>query len=53
MGITSGASAPETLVDRVIAHFREMGVDHVETQHAEPEDVHFTLPVELLAAVGS
>jgi 4-hydroxy-3-methylbut-2-enyl diphosphate reductase len=53
VGITSGASAPETLVDRVIAHFREMGVAHVEAQDAEPEDVHFTLPTELRRAVGS
>jgi 4-hydroxy-3-methylbut-2-enyl diphosphate reductase len=52
VGITSGASAPEDLVDRVIAHFREMGVDHVESQHAEPEDVRFSLPVELRRAVG-
>jgi len=53
VGITSGASAPETLVDRVIEHFRDMGVAHIETQHAEPEDVHFTLPIELRRAVGS
>src|SRR5436305_193256 len=26
VGITSGASAPETLVDRVIEHFRQLGV---------------------------
>jgi 4-hydroxy-3-methylbut-2-enyl diphosphate reductase len=51
VGITSGASAPEALVDRVIAHFREMGVDHVEAQHADPEDVRFSLPVELRRAV--
>jgi 4-hydroxy-3-methylbut-2-enyl diphosphate reductase len=53
VGITSGASAPETLVDRVIAHFRAMGVEHIEAQRAEPEDVHFTLPTELRRAVGS
>ncbi len=53
VGITSGASAPETLVDRVIAHFRAMGVEQVESQDAEPEDVHFSLPIELRRAVGS
>jgi 4-hydroxy-3-methylbut-2-enyl diphosphate reductase len=53
VGITSGASAPETLVDRVIAHFRAMGVAQVESQDAEPEDVHFSLPIELRRAVGS
>jgi 4-hydroxy-3-methylbut-2-en-1-yl diphosphate reductase len=53
VGITSGASAPETLVDRVVDHFRALGVERVETQQAEPEDVHFTLPTELRRAVGS
>jgi 4-hydroxy-3-methylbut-2-enyl diphosphate reductase len=53
VGITSGASAPEQLVDRVIEHFRAMGVADVEAQDAEPEDVHFSLPVELRRAVGS
>ena len=53
VGITSGASAPEQLVDRVIEHFRAMGVAQVESQDAEPEDVHFSLPVELRRAVGS
>ena len=45
--------AMRTLVDRVIAHFRTMGVASVEAQDAEPEDVHFSLPVELRRAVGS
>jgi 4-hydroxy-3-methylbut-2-en-1-yl diphosphate reductase len=53
VGITSGASAPETLVDRVIDHFRAMGVTQIESQDAEPEDVHFSLPVGLRRAVGS
>jgi 4-hydroxy-3-methylbut-2-enyl diphosphate reductase len=53
VGITSGASAPESLVERVIAHFRDMGVAHVEVQHAEPETVRFSLPVQLRRAVRS
>jgi 4-hydroxy-3-methylbut-2-enyl diphosphate reductase len=53
VGITSGASAPEELVERVIRHFREMGVAHVEVQHAEPETVRFSLPAQLRRVVGS
>jgi len=30
-----------------------MGVGQIESQDAEPEDVHFSLPVELRRAVGS
>ncbi len=53
VGVTSGASAPETLVERVLAHFREMGVAEIETQDAEPETVRFSLPVQLRRAVRS
>jgi 4-hydroxy-3-methylbut-2-enyl diphosphate reductase len=44
VGVTSGASAPEWLVDRVIGYFRERGVDDVETVTVVEEDVHFALP---------
>jgi 4-hydroxy-3-methylbut-2-en-1-yl diphosphate reductase len=47
VGVTSGASAPEWLVDRVIGYFRERGVDDVETVTVIEEDVHFALPKEL------
>jgi 4-hydroxy-3-methylbut-2-enyl diphosphate reductase len=47
VGVTSGASAPEWLVDRVIGYFRERGVDDVETVTVVEEDVHFALPKEL------
>jgi 4-hydroxy-3-methylbut-2-enyl diphosphate reductase len=53
VGITSGASAPEALVERVVAHFRDMGVAQVEVQDAEPETVRFSLPVALRRAVRS
>jgi 4-hydroxy-3-methylbut-2-enyl diphosphate reductase len=53
VGITSGASAPEELVERVIRHFREMGVAHVEVQDAEPETVRFSLPAQLRRVGGS
>jgi 4-hydroxy-3-methylbut-2-enyl diphosphate reductase len=47
VGITSGASAPEKLVEGVIAWFREHGVTEVEPYHLMQEDVEFRLPVEL------
>jgi 4-hydroxy-3-methylbut-2-en-1-yl diphosphate reductase len=47
VGITSGASAPESLVTRVVAHFRELGVEQVESHALVDEDVHFLLPSQL------
>jgi 4-hydroxy-3-methylbut-2-enyl diphosphate reductase len=47
VGITSGASAPEWLVDRVIDYFRARGVNDVEEVRVVEEDVHFALPKEL------
>ena len=46
VGITSGASAPETLVDRVCGWFRERGVERIESHRMVDEDVTFRLPVE-------
>jgi 4-hydroxy-3-methylbut-2-enyl diphosphate reductase len=47
VGVTSGASAPEWLVDRVIGYFRERGVTDVDEVSVVEEDVHFALPKEL------
>ncbi len=47
MGITSGASAPEKLVNRVCDWFRARGVTTVEPYRIVEEDVTFRLPVEL------
>jgi len=47
VGVTSGASAPEWLVDRVLGYFRSLGVDDVEEIRVIDEDVHFALPKEL------
>ena len=47
IGITSGASAPEKLVERVCDWFRARGVDTIETFQSVHEDVVFKLPVEL------
>ena len=47
VGITSGASAPEKLVDRVCAWFRALGVEDIQPFQSVDEDVVFRLPVEL------
>jgi 4-hydroxy-3-methylbut-2-en-1-yl diphosphate reductase len=52
VGITSGASAPESLVERVVAHFRGLGVERVESHELVNENVHFSLPLRLRRAVG-
>ena len=47
VGLTSGASAPEKLVDRVCDWFRARGVDDISAHRLVDEDVEFRLPVEL------
>lgn len=47
VGVTSGASAPETLVRRVVDWFTSRGVVDVETHAPEREDVFFNLPIEI------
>jgi 4-hydroxy-3-methylbut-2-enyl diphosphate reductase len=53
VGVTSGASAPETLVTGVCDWFRERGVDDIVEHHRVSEDVVFKLPVELRRAERS
>jgi 4-hydroxy-3-methylbut-2-enyl diphosphate reductase len=47
VGITSGASAPEELVQRLVAFFRERGVEDVAELEVVQEDVRFMLPREI------
>ncbi|MEO6967055.1 MAG: 4-hydroxy-3-methylbut-2-enyl diphosphate reductase [Rhodanobacteraceae bacterium] len=47
IGVTAGASAPEKLVQEVIAHLRACGAQSVRELHGDPEDVTFALPKEL------
>ena len=47
IGLTAGASAPQVLVDGVIARLRELGVQGVSELDGEPEDMVFALPKEL------
>jgi len=44
LGITSGASAPEDLVQRLIDYFRARGTDEVAELEIISEDVRFMLP---------
>jgi 4-hydroxy-3-methylbut-2-enyl diphosphate reductase len=47
VGLTSGASAPEKLVDGVVEWFRGRGVTDIQPYRLVDEDVEFRLPVEL------
>jgi 4-hydroxy-3-methylbut-2-en-1-yl diphosphate reductase len=47
VGLTSGASAPEKLVERVCDWFRARGVSEIEPFRLVDEDVEFRLPTEL------
>lgn len=44
VGLTAGASAPEQLVQQVIARLREWGADCVEECNGKPENIMFPLP---------
>jgi 4-hydroxy-3-methylbut-2-enyl diphosphate reductase len=50
VGITSGASAPEELVERLVDYFRERGADDVSELRTVHEDVRFMLPKEIREA---
>ncbi len=55
VGISSGASAPEELVQRLVDFFRARGTDDVSEFEVVQEDVRFMLPKEIrkaLAAAG-
>jgi 4-hydroxy-3-methylbut-2-enyl diphosphate reductase len=47
IGLTAGASAPEVLVDDVIAALRRFGPVEVSTLSGKEEKIHFRLPREL------
>jgi 4-hydroxy-3-methylbut-2-enyl diphosphate reductase len=47
IGVTAGASAPEVLVQGVIARLQQLGAGAVRELHGEPEDMVFALPKEL------
>jgi len=50
VGVTSGASAPEFLVEQMVAHLKSLGAGEVGDLVTVEEDVYFPLPAELLEA---
>lgn len=47
VGVSSGASVPEELVDEVLRHLAEKGYGDVRTVQTAEEDIQFSLPAEL------
>jgi 4-hydroxy-3-methylbut-2-enyl diphosphate reductase len=52
VGVTSGASAPEELVQRLVSFFRERGTEDVSEFEVVQEDVRFMLPKEIRKAMA-
>jgi 4-hydroxy-3-methylbut-2-enyl diphosphate reductase len=53
VGITSGASAPEELVERLVGFFRARGTERVEEFEVVQEDVRFMLPKSIRQALAA
>ena len=53
VGITSGASAPEELVQRLVDFFRDRGTEHVAEFEVVQEDVRFMLPKEIRTEIAA
>jgi len=51
VGVTSGASVPEILVQDVIRHLGEHGFGHVEEVRTATEELMFSLPKELRSSL--
>src|SRR5680860_1224697 len=53
VGISSGASAPEELVQRLVDFFRRRGTDDVSEFQVVKEDVRFMLPKQIRKALAA
>ena len=53
VGLTAGASAPETLVSEVIDRLMQLGGTKIRELELMKEDVSFALPPELKSAMGA
>jgi 4-hydroxy-3-methylbut-2-en-1-yl diphosphate reductase len=53
VGITSGASAPEELVQRLVETFRQRGTREISEFQVVQEDVRFMLPKEIRRALAA
>jgi 4-hydroxy-3-methylbut-2-enyl diphosphate reductase len=52
VALTAGASAPECLVEEVVAFLAEKGFTNVEEVEVMPENVRFGLPPEIVQAIS-
>ena len=52
VGITSGASAPEELVQRLVDFFKQRGTQDIREVEVTKEDVRFMLPKAVREAVA-
>ncbi len=52
VGVTSGASAPEWLVERVVDHLRGLGATDVRQVHTIEERIRFSLPAQVRQPVA-
>ena len=53
VAITAGASAPEILVQQVVAFLQSRGFGSVDEVEVMPENVRFGLPPEIVQAIAS
>ena len=53
VAITAGASAPEVLVQEVVAYLQDRGYGDVDEVEVMPENVRFGLPPEIVQAIAS
>ncbi len=51
VGVTAGASAPESLVQGVVGRLRDLGGEQVRELRGIPETIEFALPKELRVSV--
>lgn len=52
VGVSSGASAPELLVQQVLQYFRDKGVQHIGGMQIIKENMFFPLPRDLQKAIA-
>lgn len=51
IGVSAGASAPEVLVDEVLAYLQSLGASEPQQQVGVPENITFSMPKELRPSV--
>jgi len=53
IALTAGASAPECLVEEVVAFLRTKGFNNLQEVEVMPENVRFGLPPEIVEAIAA